>query len=161
MVERVAQPLLVLEPVGLVVLGPVQLFSQVAVVLQVLVVALIPAMVVPVELRTVLLREQADDARERERRTAALFTLGQELGAVENARDAALAVVRQVRALFGGDAAVFLPDATLEKPRLAPHGGESSAWATEREEAVAGGLSSYLLRLEWRPGTPAEGEPSA
>lgn len=51
MVERVAQPLLVLEPVGLVVLGPVQLFSQVAVVLQVLVVALIPAMVVPVELR--------------------------------------------------------------------------------------------------------------
>ncbi|MBK7874911.1 MAG: sensor histidine kinase KdpD [Planctomycetes bacterium] len=92
---------------------------------------------ISVSRRTVLLREQADDARERERRTAALFTLGQELGAVEDARDVAHAVVRQVRTLFGGDAAMFLPDATLEKPRLAPHGGESPAWATEREEAVA------------------------
>jgi len=64
---------------------------------------------VTVSRRTVLLREQADDARERERRAAALFTLGNELGAADDDAAVAEAVVRHVRSLFGGQATLLLP----------------------------------------------------
>ena len=93
---------------------------------------------VTVSRRTVLLREQADDARERERRTAALFTLGNELALADDVEAVVEAGTRNVRALFGGDAAFYVPIERGDPRRgLVPHGGTSEAWASERELAVA------------------------
>lgn len=91
---------------------------------------------VSVSRRTVLLREQADDARERERRTAALFTLAHELGAADGAAEVVEASMRQVRALFGGEAVVFLRS-TEAADALVAHGPPVPELSNERELAVA------------------------
>ncbi len=84
--------------------------------------------------RTVLLREQADTSRERERRTAALFTFSHDLGAADGAAAVASASVRAVRALFGGDVTILLPDSA---GGFAPVGEGAPASVDERELAVA------------------------
>ncbi|MBI5361904.1 MAG: sensor histidine kinase KdpD [Planctomycetes bacterium] len=93
---------------------------------------------VSVSRRTVILREQADDARERERRTAALFTLARELGAANGAAEVAETSARQIRALFGGAAAVFLRSMEVDAVgALVAHGPAVPELTNERELAVA------------------------
>jgi two-component system sensor histidine kinase KdpD len=88
---------------------------------------------VAVSRRTVRMREQADSARERERRTAALFGMSRELSAEDEPVSIAESAIRHVHNLFDCDAAVFLRgDQGLE--RLA--GDASGVLSSERELAV-------------------------
>lgn len=93
------------------------------------------AVAVAVSRRTVLLREQTDEARERERRTSALFALGRDVAAADEPVPVAEAAVAHVASLLRCDAAVFgvARDGALEK--LA--GDPRDRLGSERELAVA------------------------
>jgi len=90
---------------------------------------------VSVSHRTVLMRELADAARERERRTASLFEMSRALGVEREALPIAETAVRQVRNLFGCDAAIFRGTDDKGLERLVR--GASEELASERETAVA------------------------
>jgi len=90
---------------------------------------------VAVSHRTVLLRELADATRERERRTASLFELSRALGIECASLPIAETAVRQVRNLFGCDAAVFRGGGATGLEQLVP--GSAEEFAAEREIAVA------------------------
>src|SRR5262245_3653995 len=84
---------------------------------------------------TVRIREQADAARQRERRTSALYSLSRELASIRNLDGMIAAVRRHVRELLEGETAVFL---TGEDGRLALRGEENPAFAADpKETAVA------------------------
>jgi len=56
------------------------------------------------------IRNGAEAARERERRTAALYALTRDLTTTRSREEVAAAVARSARDTFGGEPAVFLPD---------------------------------------------------
>jgi len=56
------------------------------------------------------IRSGAQAARERERRTAALYALSRELGIARHREEVSAAVARSARDTFGGEPAVLLPD---------------------------------------------------
>jgi two-component system, OmpR family, sensor histidine kinase KdpD len=90
---------------------------------------------VSVSRRTVLMREQADAARERERRTASLFEMGRGLSVEDEPVAIAETVVAHVRNLFGCDAAIFMREGAAGIARLA--GDASGVLSADREAAVA------------------------
>lgn len=91
---------------------------------------------VSVSRRTVRMREQADAARERERRTAALFEMSRGFSAEDEPVPIAEAAVKHVRAIFDCDAAIYTGDASPSGiVRLA--GDSSGLLSSARESAVA------------------------
>lgn len=90
---------------------------------------------VSVSRRTVRMREQADSARERERRTAALFSLSRELGVESEQVPIAESAIGHVRSLFDCDAAVFLRDESEGLVRIA--GDTTGVLSSDREKGVA------------------------
>ena len=69
------------------------------------------------------LRQQTDAARERERRTAALYTLSRELSGLRETKDLLRAALGRVAEVFGSRAVILLPDAAN---RLEVAAGEAS-----------------------------------
>ncbi len=59
---------------------------------------------------TVRTRAQAESARQRERRTAALYALSRELASTRGAENLLRAAVKHIAELFGGQVAILLPD---------------------------------------------------
>lgn len=84
------------------------------------------------------IREQARAARERERRTAALYALSRELAAAQDTRDVAAIAARHAHDLLGVDAVVAVPvhgrSTTLVD--VLAFGGEPD-WFDDRERGVA------------------------
>jgi len=84
---------------------------------------------------TLRIRAQAETARERERRTAALYALSRELAATRGESDLVVAAARHVRDTFGVPAQILLPD---ESGRLqAPLGTTPAYPMDEKEQSVA------------------------
>jgi two-component system sensor histidine kinase KdpD len=84
--------------------------------------------------RTVRMHEQAQDAREREQRTSALFVLSRDLARADDVVLAARAVVEHVGGLLGRDAILYLVRAGQLR-KLA--GDPAGRFSNERERAVA------------------------
>ena len=84
---------------------------------------------------TLRVRAQAETARERERRTAALYAMSRELAGTRGLGELVAAVARHVRETFGTPAQIVLPDATgrLE----APIGAPPAYPMDEKEQGVA------------------------
>ncbi len=85
--------------------------------------------------RTVLIREQALTARDRERRTTSLYAMSREFAVEEDPSAIARHAVIHVRDLVECDAVVLVANAQGELEPIA--GGGSSSLDTERERAVA------------------------
>jgi two-component system sensor histidine kinase KdpD len=81
------------------------------------------------------LREQLESARLRERRIAALYRLSHELAALAGAREVLGAAVDRIGEVFGGQAAILLPD---DHGRVGVAVGDGSLFGGgEHERAVA------------------------
>lgn len=66
------------------------------------------------------IRDQADAARERERRTASLYALSREIGLAHSREALVESAARHVGEVFGSDVAILLPDASgVLQPTLA------------------------------------------
>jgi two-component system sensor histidine kinase KdpD len=84
---------------------------------------------------TLRIRAQAETARERERRTAALYALSRELAATRGESDLVAAATRHVRDTFGVPAQILVPD---ESGRLqVPVGTTPTYPLDEKEQSVA------------------------
>ena len=84
---------------------------------------------------TAQLREQLTSARLRERRSAALYRLSQELASRGTAREILAVAVDRITEVFGGQAAILLPD---ETGRVRVNVGDGSLFGGgEHERAVA------------------------
>jgi two-component system sensor histidine kinase KdpD len=81
------------------------------------------------------IRQQADAARRRERRSAALYAMIREFAVETRVDDIAATAERQVRELLGTDAVILMADG---EGKLVPRAGRDSPLAaSERESAVA------------------------
>jgi len=97
------------------------------------------------------IRDQAEDARDRERRTAALFALSSELGDAESRGDVLRVAERHIEQSTVGQATILLADdsAAADGMLRIPSGGVfaslevrvAAEWAFEREEAAGRGTS--------------------
>jgi two-component system sensor histidine kinase KdpD len=84
---------------------------------------------------TVRTRAQADAARNRERRTAALYAMSRELASTRGVDDLLAIAISHIVEVFPADVAVLLPDAT---GRLAPRSVQAATLSTDAaEQAVA------------------------
>jgi two-component system sensor histidine kinase KdpD len=83
---------------------------------------------------TLRMRGQAEAARQRERRTAALYAMSREFAAGSSVDDIARAAARCMHDILECDAVVFVAD---DRDALAPRGEDSTLAADEREHAVA------------------------
>jgi two-component system sensor histidine kinase KdpD len=83
---------------------------------------------------TIRIRAQAEAARQRERRTAALYALSRELASTRGITELVGVVVRHVAEVFRADVMVLLPDAD---GRLAPHAATPDLRPDITELAVA------------------------
>ena len=84
---------------------------------------------------TLRIRAQAETARERERRTAALYAMSRELAAARDLAELISAVSRHVRETFGAPAHILLPDSS---GRLqAPIGAPPAYPLDDKEQGVA------------------------
>ena len=88
----------------------------------------------------VRLRDQADSARQRERRTQVLYATSRELAGLTQPDEVSRAAVKQVAEVFQGPAVLFLPD---ERDRLRPFPPEAGAVAAEPREA---GVAEWVFR---------------
>ncbi|MFO0829977.1 MAG: sensor histidine kinase KdpD [Phycisphaerales bacterium] len=87
---------------------------------------------------TARLREQADAARERELRTAALYASARSLATARDLDEVGAVAAREARELLGADAVVLAPRAGDESQGLETIGSAGSPdWFDERERAVA------------------------
>ena len=84
---------------------------------------------------TVRLRQQAEAAREREQRAAALYALSRDLTAARNTDEVLAAAARHIRSVFLSQVLLLLPD---ETGRVSERAGESVTYIFDiREQAVA------------------------
>jgi two-component system sensor histidine kinase KdpD len=85
---------------------------------------------------TTRLRDLADTARDRERRTSLLYAMSRELAAAQGRREVALAAARHMHDTFDADAAVLVPSLSrpVEMEVLASAGAPD--WLDERERGV-------------------------
>ncbi len=60
---------------------------------------------------TVRTRQQAEAARQRERRTASLYAMSRDLASARGREDLVAITLRQIKEVFGGDPVILLPDA--------------------------------------------------
>ncbi|MDX2192044.1 MAG: sensor histidine kinase KdpD [Gemmatimonadales bacterium] len=95
-------------------------------------------------------REQADAARQRERRTAALYAMSRDLAAARSRPELARAMLRHLHDLFGGGITLLLPDAEgrLDVVAERPVGGHEAKdlgvarWVFERGEPAGTGTDT-------------------
>jgi two-component system sensor histidine kinase KdpD len=94
-------------------------------------------------------RDTAEMALQRERRTQALYALSRDLGSLRDAREVAAAGARHVRQLLGGEAVVLLPtDRGLEPvgavPEFAGRANERAVaeWALEHGHPAGAGTDT-------------------
>lgn len=99
----------------------------------------------------VRLRQQADEAWRRERRTAALYGLSRDLAHTRGLENLLRAAVRHIHEVFDSQAAVLIPD---EAGRLAPrasapadfslpeHDQAVAAWVLDRGQAAGAGTAT-------------------
>jgi two-component system sensor histidine kinase KdpD len=101
---------------------------------------------------TVRTRHQAESARQRERRTAALYAMSRELASIRGVDELLRTAVRHVGEVFGSEVAVSLPDAAGRLVRRAgslgsadsdPNEGAVAQWAHEHGQVA--GLGSATL----------------
>jgi len=84
---------------------------------------------------TVRLRQQAEAAREREERTAALYAMSRDLAAARDDGEILQAAARHIQSVFLSQVLLLLPD---ETGRLAERAAESVTFLFDtREQAVA------------------------
>ena len=127
--------------------------------------AVMLASAVLVSTLAVRLREQAEDARQRERRTAALYALSRDLA--DSSSDVALqeAAMARVRETFDCDAALLLPDDSGRVgPRTALRSGQIldgrelgvAQWAFDHRQAAGSGTATLpsASGLYWPLETP-------
>jgi two-component system sensor histidine kinase KdpD len=81
-------------------------------------------------------RERAESARERERMTAALYSMARELTAARDQEEVASVAARHVRDTLDGDAIVLVADAAHSRLRRLATAG-SPDWLDEHERSVA------------------------
>jgi two-component system sensor histidine kinase KdpD len=106
---------------------------------------------------TVRIRWLADTARERERRTAALYALSRDLAVAREVPAILEAAVRHIGDVFGGEVLVLLPQAGGS---LRPAGsGSRSFRLTDKELALSEWV--YVQRRSAGPGTETSPEASA
>jgi two-component system sensor histidine kinase KdpD len=84
---------------------------------------------------TVRIRRQAEAARDRERRTAALYAMSRDLAGTRSVDDIVTSAVRHIGDVFGAQVVVLLPDGT---GRLAPWSGVPPPFAVEGNERAVG-----------------------
>jgi two-component system sensor histidine kinase KdpD len=84
---------------------------------------------------TVRIRQQAEAARHRERRTAALYDMSRELAGLREVDDLLRAAVRHVGEVFASEVGIFLPD---EQRRLALRAGSLGLETDDAAEHAVG-----------------------
>lgn len=90
---------------------------------------------VAVSRRTIMIRRRADESRERERQTAALFVMTRQFAAARGLEEIARTAVRSVRDLLGAEAFLMLPGDGARMVAIA--GEDEPAARSSQEEAVA------------------------
>ncbi len=95
------------------------------------------------------LRSQATASSERERRTAALYTLSKELSRSRNKREICLVAAREIREVFNVDAAIYLVEKSLEVVVSSDSGFERepgemavAQWSYEHNESGGKGTNT-------------------
>ena len=83
---------------------------------------------------TTRIREQAEAAREREQRTAALYAMTRELAAERNTADMVRTAARHLRNTFGSEVLLFT---TSDDGRLAPHSALGAPAVDEKDLSIA------------------------
>jgi len=83
---------------------------------------------------TLRVRDQAEAARQRERRTGALYAMSRELAAARTQGDVLVIVARHLRSSFGADTLVLIPDAD---GRVASTDAAAGFALDEKERSVA------------------------
>jgi two-component system, OmpR family, sensor histidine kinase KdpD len=114
---------------------------------------------------TIRLRQQAEAARQRERRTASLYAMSRELASMRSVDDLLQAATRHISAVFESQVALLLPQAS---GRLAPWPrgtGEESSVAVERTMFVPGareeGIAQWVYDHQHMAGLGTTTLPSA
>jgi two-component system sensor histidine kinase KdpD len=114
---------------------------------------------------TIRLRQQAEAARQRERRTASLYAMSRELASTRSVDDLLQAAARHISAVFESQVALLLPQAS---GRLAPWPrgtGEESSDAVERPMFVPGareaGIAQWVYDHQHMAGLGTTTLPSA
>src|SRR5262249_11455793 len=95
---------------------------------------------------TIRLRQKAEAARQRERRTASLYAMSRELASTRSVDDLLQAAARHISAVFESQVALLLPQAS---GRLAPWPrgtGEESSDAVERPMFVPGAREAGIAQ---------------
>lgn len=98
---------------------------------------------------TLRVRRQAQDSAERERRTAALYTLSKEMARARSKREIASAAAKEIRDVFDADAAVLLLENDLTPIASSTSGFERepsesavAAWCLKHSEAAGRGTET-------------------
>jgi two-component system sensor histidine kinase KdpD len=104
---------------------------------------------------TVRIRQQAESARQRERRTAALYAMSRELASRRGVDDLARTAVRHIGEVFASEVAVFLPAAG---GRLVPRGDRPVA---AEDDATERGVREWVYEHRQAAGQGTETLPGA
>lgn len=104
---------------------------------------------------TARIREQAQVSRGRARRTEALYRMGQRLTGQVGIHQISSVAVQQLTALFGGGAAIFLPDA---QKRLKLAAGSQAEFALKENEAA---VAQWVFTHQKQAGLGTDTLPSA
>ncbi len=98
---------------------------------------------------TLRLRRQAESSAERERRTAALYTLSKELAKSRSKREIAKVAAGEIRQVFDADAAVLLADPTLDAIASSDSGFERdpseaavASWCYQHNQTAGNGTDT-------------------
>jgi two-component system, OmpR family, sensor histidine kinase KdpD len=103
------------------------------------------------------LRRQAEAARERERRTAALYSLSQKIAAETDIQRALRAVVETVASDGSTEAAIFIPGPQYSLLDLVAYSGDEGFLLDHKEKAAA--QLAFEHRQQTMPRTQVTGEP--
>jgi len=104
---------------------------------------------------TARIRSQAESARHRERRTAALYAMSRDLASTRSVRDILVAAVRHILEVFRGHVVVLLPDLT---GRLSPQFDLGSQFEMDGNEM---GVSQWVYEHRRMAGLGAATLPGA
>ncbi|HVX61607.1 MAG TPA: sensor histidine kinase KdpD [Pirellulales bacterium] len=101
------------------------------------------------------IREQAEFSRQRARRTEALYNMSRQLAGQVGSHQLADVAARQLAALFGGEAAVLLPD---DGQKLKSAGGAATSFAAQENELA---VAQWVFAHQQQAGIGTNTLPSA
>ena len=112
---------------------------------------------------TVRLRQQADAARQRERRTATLYAMSRDLASIRDTDGLLAAATRHISAVFESQVVLVLPDATgglqgRQTGRQDRGGSDQEAWALDAKEL---GVAQWVYTHQQLAGRGTATLPSA